>query len=202
MKELDKTKKYDLSKLTDEQLKEFIDISNKNVIPRYNLLLSYVNRYKDLYFLCFHTDRWFFDGSLIEEKETICATELFEYEKEYSVIESYSEDKCMTLRESINKAFEELNKLKEKINKPMTEEEKELWLFVYKESVKHHTFIPHKEKADQAVKDFREANKTDDYKYKIKCFIKDLDTALQYAGTKDNVLVAIYQQYIEHLKKI
>lgn len=201
MKELDKTKKYDLSKLTDEQ---FDNLSKK---------IGYKPMYgkKGTLYYNFRLDNWLIYLSISkEDAELTCATELFEDEKEiiknpyltYEEKESLLNNKPMTKEETIKQINEHIDKciqairnsnsksktmtlkdfvsiddlgiyeeisinpLEKKMNKDisklktMTEEEKELWIFVYKESVKYQqSFLSHKAKADQAVKDFREALK-------------------------------------------
>lgn len=137
MKELDKTKKYDLSKLTDEQFYFILDKTG----------YTYISEVMERGSLYYHNSdkKWIFCTLPFKQDLTItCATELFEDEREII------KNPYLTYEEKENI----LN------YKPMTEEEKELWLFVYKESVKYQqSILSHKDKADHAVKDFREALK-------------------------------------------
>lgn len=153
MKELDKTKKYDLSKLTDEQLIRVVEEVNRGVEIDNKVNLNWLKCFKDTHMFYCLSGCWRFTE--YTNDNYICATELFEDETEKSI-------KDILAKDEHGRYDYTWKKQNISNNKPMTEEEKELWLFVYKESVKKtEDFIcrNHKEKANQAVKDFREALK-------------------------------------------
>lgn len=94
MKELDKTKKYGLSKLNDEKLREIFHWLQKND-GWYGLKLSLFKEYIDKYCLYYHGNvkKWYFTTDMYN---STCATELFtdhipEVEKKSEQATAYKE---------------------------------------------------------------------------------------------------------------